>query len=104
MGAIASFIAALFGNIIGWFAALMGKKVSAALIAVGLIVTLTTAFWALIKTLIDGIAVAAPTELTIAASWVIPDNVSICLSAVISAKIARYIFLTKLAGIQTRLT
>jgi hypothetical protein len=90
-------------SIAAYLTTYFGKKVATVITAVGVLLTLTTAFWAAMKGLIETISVAAPAELNIAMGWLVPDNLAECFAAYMTAKIARFVYDYKSRGVQMRM-
>ena len=100
---LASFIGTAFTAMVAFFAAYITKKVAMAAAAIIMIVAVTTALWAVLAALVAGISVAMPTEINLAMSWIVPGNIKECLSAYMTARLARFVYDIKTQGIQMRL-
>lgn len=67
------------------------------------LVSLVVGLYATISALISGIAYVMPSSITIAASWIIPDNAVTCLTTYIAGCAAITLFKWKKRGIQMAL-
>ncbi len=96
-------VGSLFTSLAALFALYVTKRVAVIIAAVAVILVLTSALWAALTALIAGIAVAVPSDLVIAASWVMPSNATACFSAYISAHVLRFAYDLKSRGVQMRI-
>ena len=101
--AIAGYIGTFFTATVSFLALFLTKRVAATVAGITVMVTLTAALWGALLLLIQGLSVAIPGEVLIAASWVIPDNALACVAAVLSAHVLRFVYDMKVRGIQMRL-
>lgn len=81
----------LFGNIASFFGIQLAKKTVLIGIMIAASIALTVALAAAIKALFTGLAVALPSEYAMAAMF-LPTNLPGCLSAVATAKTARFVY------------
>jgi len=89
---LANFFVSLAGSILGYFGQALTKKTLFATAAVAAFVSLTTAFVLVVKALLVGIVYVLPPWAASVAGLILPSNFSVCISALISARIARWIY------------
>jgi len=75
-----------------FFAKYFTKKIAIFTAVVVVLTSLTAAFVVAIKALYLGVVAVAPSELSIAMSWIVPSNASACVAAYISARLIRYAY------------
>lgn len=97
MGALASFIAALVGGLASFFGQWVGRKATLILVGVTVLTGMTVALVTAINAAIAVVAVAVPSEVNIAASWVVPSNASTCIGAIVAGHVARWVYDTQQA-------
>lgn len=81
-----------FTSLVDFFLKFVSKRVALGLTAVTIFMTFTSVFIAALYALIQSIAVAMPSEITLAIGWFIPSNAGVCLSAYFAALLARWIY------------
>lgn len=91
--ALAAFFGAIFAQIVAFLAQWFTVKTAMQLGIVAAVVSLTVGLFITVKTLITGIAVVAPPQFTQAMSLIIPDNLPLCISAIVSANIVRWVWI-----------
>jgi enoyl-CoA hydratase/carnithine racemase len=91
--ALASFLGTLFAQLVSFFAQWFTVKTAMQLGIVTAVVSLTVALFASIKILIAGIAVVAPPEFVQAMSLIIPDNLPLCFTSIVSARVVRWVWI-----------
>ena len=92
MPLFATFLGGILAAIVEFFAKYITKKLAVFAAVVTILTTLTTAFIVALKALYVGVAAAAPSELTIAMSWIVPSNASACVGAYIAAVLLRWAY------------
>jgi len=102
MGALASLIFGGLGSILSWLTASTARKAATIAAAVAAFVYFAAQLKTALDGLIAGIAVAIPSEITTAASWIVPDNAGACLAAIVSGHLARWTFDVAVLGIRTK--
>lgn len=70
----------------------LAKKAVYAATAAAALLALTTAFIAVVKALLYGIVATLPAWAATGAALLLPSNLSACISAILAAKIARWIY------------
>lgn len=98
--ALVSFLAGVFGSIVAFFAKWLTANLAMRLTVIASITSLTGLAFLALKALIDSLIVITPDFFAQAASMVIPDNAPLCISAVFSAHIVRYIWVWKVHFIE----
>lgn len=78
--------------IAGSFWGYLTGKTALTLAAIAIMITLTGAFWAGIAATLQGLAVLAPPEVSIALGWFAPENIDECSATLIAAKLSRFLF------------
>ena len=100
---LATILGSLFGGLLTFFAKFLSKKLAltAAFISasIGLFAVFFSAAWALAQ----GVIAAAPAELSMALSFVVPSNAPACLGAMLTADVARWVYDWNTRVIQFRL-
>jgi hypothetical protein len=91
--ALAAFLASLFAQIVAFFAQFFAVKTAMQLGVVASVVALTVGFFATIKALLIGIVIVAPPDFAQAMSLIIPNNLPICMSAIVSAHVVRWVWI-----------
>lgn len=81
----------LVGNLAAFFGLQLAKKTVLIGVVIAASVALTLAMGVAITNLLGSITAALPTDLASGAAF-LPSNTSACISAVISAKVARFIY------------
>lgn len=92
MQALGLFFVSLFSGFCSWIVQWFTKRTAISLGLIAAIVTLTVAIFAAINVIIDAIVVTAPDGLTQACSWVLPSNTFICVSAIMSSRILKWVW------------
>lgn len=100
---LAGVLGSLFAGLVEFFAKWLTKRVAltAAFIAASL--GLFAVFFAVCWSAMQGIVVAAPQELSMALSFIVPSNAPACLSALLTAHVARWVYDWNTRVIQFRL-
>ena len=89
---IFSILTSLFTGLTVFFVRFVTKKVALSLAAITLMLALTATFISTLSLLVTSVAVLAPTELTTAWGWFMPDNADECLAAYLAAYTARWVY------------
>lgn len=92
MGALISWLASALASIAGFAGAGIAKKTVFATAAVAASIALTLALGVVIANLLTGIVATLPAWAVAGAGMFIPDNASACISALITAKTARFVY------------
>lgn len=100
---LAGVIGGAFSSIFGWFLQFFTKRLAIVGAAVTIIGTLTIALFAAIHALLAGVLVALPAEASAGISLFLPSNLSLCISAVVSARLLRYSYDWQIKIIQYKL-
>lgn len=79
----------LFGSLIGWLGQWFTKKVAIGIAASAAFVAMTVGMWAICFGGIAALKATLPDVVQLAAAQVIPSNVPACISAYISARMAK---------------
>lgn len=91
--ALAAFLGTLFAQMVAFFAQWFTVKTAMQLGIIAAVVTLTVGLFAFIKSLMFGIAVVAPPQFAQAMSMIIPNNLPLCFSAIVSAHVVRWVWI-----------
>lgn len=89
---LANFFVSLVGSVVGYFGQSLAKKTLFATAAIAAFLALTTAFVLVVKALLVGIVYVLPPWAASVAGLMLPSNFSVCISALISARVARWIY------------
>lgn len=87
-----AFLANLVGGLAAWLGQWFTKKAALAMAASAAFIALTVAMWAGLKALIVGVEMTLPVALQGGIAQVIPANLPMALSIIVSAKIARTVY------------
>lgn len=87
-----AFLSGLVGSFAGWLGQWFSKKAALALAASAAFIGLTLTMWAAMKALIVGIEAALPAAIQTGVAQVIPSNLPMALSVIVSAKVARAVY------------
>lgn len=100
---IAGILGGLFQALFVALGSILTKRLAVVVAAVALIAGITAGFFSLIYGLFEIIAVAAPPMLSLAVQLVVPDNASACISAILTARLARWAYEWNVRIIQYKL-
>jgi len=103
MPLLAAWLGSLFGSLAAFFAKWFTKRVALTLAAVAAILSVTSLFVAAITALINTLIESVPSWVIIGGSWVLPDNVNVCIAAYASAVVLKWIYDWQTAIIQLKL-
>lgn len=82
----------LVSAVLSYVGAHLAKKTVFALAAVAAALSLTAAFVFVIKGLLAGMSLVLPDWAVVGAAMFLPSNTALCISALISARVARWIY------------
>lgn len=99
---LVSAIGSFFAGFFAFFASIVTRQIAVRLLVLGVMATFTTAFLGSMATLSNTITAVSPPFLSMALSWVIPTNFSLCVSAICSVHITRWLYDWSLIKIATR--
>ncbi len=100
---LGTLIANTLAAVMGFFALYMTKRVASILAAVAMTIIVTLALWAALAALASGLSAAVPDTVSIAAGWILPNNIDECFAVYMSARLIRFAYDIKMRGIQMRL-
>lgn len=89
---LANFFLGLATSVLSYFGAHFAKKTVFAAAAVSAALALTTAFIFLLKGLLLGLTYTIPAWAVEGFAMLLPSNVAICLGAIVSARVGRWIY------------
>jgi len=92
MPLLAAFIGSAFTAIFAFFTAMVGKKLAFALAMIALTVAAFAGMFAAISAVISGISVVVPSFVAVPASWILPGNITACVTARLTASIAIFAY------------
>lgn len=92
MPVFAALIVSLFGGVANFVAEYFTRRVAVAAALLVVCATVTAAFVAAVQALIAGITTAAPSELSLAASWFVPSNMDDCIAAIAAGHTLRWAY------------
>ncbi|WP_366943193.1 DUF5455 family protein [Zhongshania sp.] len=98
--AILTFLSGIAIEIASFFLKWFSKKTAMQLTIVASVGGLTITVFLAIKTLILGISIVAPAEFAQGMSLIIPTNLPICLSSIVSANTIRWLWIWKVHFIE----
>ncbi|WP_068717610.1 DUF5455 family protein [Vibrio tritonius] len=90
--ALAAFFAGLVSNILAWFAKFFARNTAMNLTVITMLITLTTATTGAIYAVAAGLSQVLPSYVSDALGLLIPSNAIPCISAVLSARLLRWVW------------
>jgi len=97
--AIAGMLGGLFFGLMEWLTKFVSRKVAYQLAIITAIMAVTGGFILLIKGLFVGIMVYAPSQIACSIHLFVPSNATACVSAVLSARLVRWVYEWKITFI-----
>jgi len=92
MPLLAAFLGNLLTSLASFFALWFTKQVALRLALVAAFIALAVAAFAAIDGAFAALAMALPSELSVAVSWVVPYNAKACAAAIVATYAARWVF------------
>lgn len=89
---LAGLIGGLFTSLFTWLAAVITKRFAVVAAALIVLAAITVAFFAGLQALISGLGVVVPQFLLDAAGHALPSNTDLCVTAGMTARLARYAY------------
>lgn len=90
---LAAFLSSIFAQIVAFFTQWFSVRTAMQLGIISAVSALTILLFASIKGLMAGIIVIAPPSFNQAMSLIIPSNLPICFSAIVSAHVVRWVWI-----------
>ncbi|WP_027330241.1 DUF5455 family protein [Marinimicrobium agarilyticum] len=100
---LAGVLGSLMFSVVQLFAKYLTKRLALVAAAVVLTLGLTASFLLAIEGMINAVAPAVPDYFATAASWVVPDQTPAIVSAVVAARLARWVYEWNVKVIQWKL-
>lgn len=100
---LASLLGGLFSSLFVWFATVLTKRLAIVAAAIIVLGAVTVGFFAALQTLISGLGLVLPAEVLQGASHILPANTSACVTAMLTARTARYAYDWNIKIIQLKL-
>lgn len=100
---LAGVLGGVFSSIFTWFAQFLTKRLAIVAAAVAVLISITSIFMALVYALAQGLSVALPADIATAAYLVIPSNTPSCISAYLTAVVAKWAYSWNVRVIQYKL-
>lgn len=94
-------IGSAIASALGYFSAWSAKRIALVLAAVAAIAVAVGVLVAALESVLSGIAVTMPPEIQ-TAFLVLPDNISLCTTAIITAHVARWLYSLHLKAIDIK--
>lgn len=95
LAALISFIVSIVAKVIAKFAGKAAKNIAAGVILVAAYVSLLAALAGVIALILNGLQYAIPPDLAKPIGMVKPDNFEACIAAILSTKVALWVYNTK---------
>lgn len=92
MSKLFSFFRNLFQGQLSWFASIFEENIALRLAWITFAISLLVVMYATVNGILAGISYAMPSWITTPASWIVPSNLSACITAYFGAYVAVYIF------------
>ena len=98
---LAAILGSMFGSLVAFFSKFLAKRVAILAAVIAAVVSLTVTFIVTIDGIMSGIYSAAPGM----TAWglILPSNFSTCLSAYVTARVARWVYIWQTQIIQWKL-
>lgn len=103
MPILASYLGTLIFGVAGWLGTWLTKRIAILIAVIGMVVTLTAGIIFSLESAISVLSQAIPNNILIGASWVWPSNANVCIAAIGSAKIAKWVYEWNIKIIQYKL-
>ena len=100
---LAGVIGAFFVAMFTWLVQFVTKKIALVLAVVSVIALVTTTFFAAIHSVIAALSFVSPPFLSTAVSWVVPDNFTACVSAILTAHLLKWAYAWQVRILQYKL-
>lgn len=101
---IGTLLGTLLTSLVQFFMNYLTKRLAIVLAVVAGISAFTFGFFAAIVVVINGISVSLPSEVSAGLSLVIPSNFPLCVSAILTAHLIRWVYEWNVKVIQFRLS
>ena len=92
VAALIAFLSALLISLFEFVAEFFSKRLLIIAVSVTVLVAVTVAFFAIIDTTVNAILVGVPTPVTQYIGLFLPSNFAACMSALVTAKLARWAY------------
>jgi hypothetical protein len=100
---LAGLMGGLFSSLVSWFMQFVTKRLAVVAAVISGFVALTVAFLAALEGLVSVILLNSPIELTFAAQLIIPSNFTLCITTMLTARTARWVYDWNIKIIQLKL-
>jgi len=87
MPLLAAFIGSLFTSTVAFLALFITKRIAIVAAVLLFTISMTATFMTAVNAAASALVTAMPSEIAIAASWVVPSNASACLAAWVTANL-----------------
>lgn len=101
---VVSLITGVFTSLFSYLAQFLTKRLLIVVTSITVLIAITTAFFLAIDTLMQTIIVSMPTEVSQYIGLFLPSNFTACMSAIVTAKLARWAYDWKRNMINIRLS
>lgn len=89
---LAGAISGMFFGLMQFFAKFVAKKLAVTLAVVAIMISLTTAFFLAVKSLVSVLSPVFPEYMTTAAGWFLPENTITLLGMIFAARLLRWTY------------
>ena len=103
MPLLAGYLGTLLFGIASWLGAFLTKRIAIVVAVIVFVTGITVAFIAAMQAAITALSYAIPSEIMTGVSWIWPDNANACIAAMISTKIAIWVYEWNIKIIQYKL-
>jgi predicted benzoate:H+ symporter BenE len=93
----------LFAGVLGFFGLELTKKVAILIAGLAFISSITLGLWAAFNGIVSTLAVVMPSEIVTASTWLVPDNLDEGFAAIVSIRVARFIYDYKVQATKLRI-
>lgn len=100
---LASVLGSLFSGVVVWAAQFLTKRLAIVAAAVAVVIALTVTFFTALQALVTGLGLVLPAEVLQGAALLLPSNTDTCLTAMMTARTARYAYDWNIKIIQLKL-
>ncbi len=100
---LAGVLTSAFAGLVVWFAQFFTKRLAVIAAAVAFMAGLTTAMFVAIQSLVGALTLAVPAVVVQGAGFVLPSNLSLCISLIVTARMLRYAYDWNVKFVQLKL-
>lgn len=92
VGLFSAFAAKIFDVVFKFVGGYLTKRLAVAIGLIAVLTAMTVAFWGAVLVLLQGLTFVGPPYLQQAAGLVLPTNFPVCMAAILSAHVSRWVY------------